>query len=329
MVATKPKPKQASEETTKTPLPCPLCNNVKTKLLRTGIREDPECPVFKCPKCLLQYIEPRFTDVREYYRSQYRDGHDAVIGQRLTPEERFRQYWQSSAESAKRIMDFFPKGSSVLEIGCSAGQILDHMNQGGYDVFGAEWNPEDAAWVRDVGGIPCETGDIDEVYPGKKFDAIVALQVLEHQPDPAAFIRKIKDRLIGGGYLYLELPSASDALLTVYGIPEYKDFFYRESHVTYWEQETLAAFIGAMGFEAQVSIRQRYGLQDHMHWMMNHAPMPSFKEATTYMDFAPKEHPLHGILARTTTKLDKEYRVALETVKAADTIIAKCRRRTI
>jgi SAM-dependent methyltransferase len=323
------KQKMRREAPTKTIPPCLVCGNRKTKLLRTGIREDPAWPVYKCPRCLLQYINPRYSDTKAYYQEQYRNGHDAVIGQRLTPEERFRQYWSASLGQAGRIKEWLPKGCSVLEVGCSSGYLLDHLQQDGYDVYGAEWNPEDAEWVRDVGGVPCEEGYLDEVYPDKQFTAIIALQVLEHQPDPIAFLRQAKDRLIGGGYLYLELPSAAEALLTVYGVPEYKDFFYRESHITYWQVETLSSVLGALGFEASVSVRQRYSLLDHMHWMINRGPMASFKEATDFMDFTPKTHPLYGVMARTTGKLDKEYRIQLETLKAGDTIIAKARRRTI
>lgn len=247
----------------------------------------------------------------------------------MTPEERYKMMHASMIEPAGRIKDFVPEGSSLLEVGCSSGALLGHLQKYNYDLYGSEWNAEDAAYLRDVGEIPCEEADVEDIYPGKTFTAIVAMEVLEHQPDPIAFLRKLKDRLIGGGYLYLEIPNANNALLTVYGIPEYKDFFYTEPHITYWTPETLAATLSSLGFESKVGTRQRYGLANHLNWITHHEPTPDYKTATDYMNFVSKEHPLYAPMARLTGKLDKEYRIQLETLKAADTIIASCRRRSI
>jgi 2-polyprenyl-3-methyl-5-hydroxy-6-metoxy-1,4-benzoquinol methylase len=309
--------------------PCPLCKKEQGKLLRTGIREDPTWPIFKCQRCNLQYIEPRFTDIHEYYAKEYREQHESIFGSQLTPEQRFRLMWPSMAEPMARIRDLIPDGASVLEIGCSAGSLLDHMQKSGYEVFGSEWNAEDAAYVRDIGGIPCEEGPIEEIFPGKRFTAIVALQVLEHQPDPIEFIRQLKARLIGGGYLYIEVPNVNNALLTAYGIEEYKKFFYTEPHITYWERETLAAMCSSMGIEATIGLRQRYGLMNHISWLVNREPMPDYGLATSYMKFVAKEHPLYAIMGRLTGKLDKEYRIGLDTILASDTVTVSGRLREI
>lgn len=236
--------------------------------------------------------------------------------------------WQMLGESAQRFKDFVPKGCSVLEIGCSSGSFLSHI-QKDYDPYGLEWNPDDAAYVRDVGELPCEEGTLDDCYPGRRFGAIAALQVLEHQADPVAFLKQVRSRLIGGGYLYLELPNASNILLTAIDAPAYRDFFYTEPHITYWEPETLATALQALGFEAAVSVRQRYGIANHINWFLHGKPMADSKQGTDYLEMVPKEHPLYGIMSRTTGKLDKEYRVQLTTLKGGDIITAACRKRDI
>ena len=217
----------------------------------------------------------------------------------------------------------------MLEVGCSSGYFMDALFHNGYDVFGAEWNPDDAAYVREVGEMPCEEGTLAEVYPDQKFTAIAALHVMEHQPDPLEFLRQCKSRLIGGGYLYLELPNSQEALLTIYDVPEYAERYYRESHITYWMPETLVTVLGALGFEASVTLRQRYSLANHINWVQNHQPMSDWQKATNYLELVNEAHPMYPILFRTTYKLDREYRLQLETIKAADTIVATCRMRFI
>lgn len=310
---------------------CILCRKTKSVVLRKGIREDTERAVYKCPYCLLQYIDSPFSntaELREFYRNDYRQKYDVTRGKVLTPEERFTKVRPLMLEASHAFQLAVPEGASVLEIGCSSGYFLDAIGDK-YDRFGNEWNPDDAEYVRNTGEIPCEEGDITEVFPGMSFTSISALQVLEHQPDPIQWLRDVKDRLIGGGWLYLEVPNTKDAMLTVYGNEEYRNFWYREPHISYWTGETLAAALGIVGFEAKVSNRQRYGLYNHINWMMNRAPMDDITEAQAFFAPVSDQHPLFGPLNRQTMRLDKEYRGTLEALGCADTIIATCRRREI
>src|SRR3990167_2535183 len=124
-------------------------------------------------------------------------------------------------ESLKRFKEEFPdEGGSLLELGCSAGGFLAGLKgQDGkpdrHELYGAEWNAEDAAWNRAC-GTPCEEGLLADIYPGKTFSIVVAIHVFEHQPDPRAFLAAVKKKLIGGGTLYMEIPHANDPLSAVY-----------------------------------------------------------------------------------------------------------------
>ena len=239
-------------------------------------------------------------------------------------------------------------GASVLEIGCAAGGFLSHLQhtegcsayrgwvtqactckQNDYDLYGCEWNPQDAKFVRDVGGIPCEEGMLKDIYPGRQFTAIVAIHVLEHQADPVAFIRDCRDRLIGGGYLYIEVPNLRDALLSFYALKSYADFYFRLPHITYWTGEPLASLLSTMGFEARLSLQQRYGLADHVNWLLTGTPMQDAYLAREFFRPLPKEHPVGPVLNRLWSRLDQDYRLQLENLMAADTLVAACRRQEI
>ncbi len=197
-----------------------------------------------------------------------------------------------------------------------------------YDRFGLEWNPDDAKYVREVGELPCEESSIDECYPGKSFNAIIAMHVLEHQPDPVEFITSVRERLIGGGYLYIELPNLMDAMVAIYDVPDFRKFWFRLPHLTYWKRETLAALLGNLGFEAQVKNMQRYGLLNHMNWLLGGGPM-DIANAREYLRPIDEKHPVAAIFNRNLSKLDNEYRIQLTSLGAGDTIFAECRLRAI
>mgnify|MGYP006397570463 CR=1 FL=1 len=297
---------------------------------RKGVRGDPECPVYRCTYCGLAFIEPPCDDVREYYRSEYRRHHDLDPGTRLPIEERLALEQEFSWRSAKEFMTTVPEGASVLEVGCSTGGFLSHLQANNrYDLYGAEWDSESADYVRRVGELPCEEGDITEIYPGKTFTAIVANQVLEHQPDPEKFLQDLKSRLIGGGYLFLELPNANDALLSMYESEAYAEFWYRRPHITYWEAETLGQLLAVLGFEARIRGFQRYGLANHVNWLINGEPMQDPRMARRLMKPVPQTNRGALPLNRVWTMLDNHYRIQMETLYCTDSLRAICQRREI
>lgn len=271
------------------------------------------------------YIEPRFADARTYYRDQYRLVHEHIVSKTLTAAERWPIQYAFNQDAAKEFMATVPEGASVLEVGCSAGGFLGHL-AGKYDLYGNEWNPEDAAYVRETGGIPCEEGTLDEVFSGRKFTAIAALAVLEHQVDPVAFIRQCRERLIGGGWLYLEVPNLRDALMSHYQLESFANFYYREPHITYWTVETLAALMNTLGFEARISLKQKYTLHNHINWILNGVPMDDPIMARKVLQPVPKTHPGAAALNRIWSQIEAEYKVQMETLHVSDTLRCIARR---
>jgi SAM-dependent methyltransferase len=262
---TKPK----TEKAPKADIPsCPVCKSTQARVFRTGVRGNPTRLVYVCPSCALRFLDPPSGSLKEYYQGPYREKYDYTPGKQLTSEERFLMMRPLMEYRTRYFKEEIPKGGSVLEIGCSAGFFLDTIRDD-YEVFGAEWNPEDAAYVRDVGEIPCEEGDLADIYPGKKFSAICAYQVLEHQADPIAWFKQVGERLVGGGHLIIEVPNSEDALLTLYNIPAYRDFWYREPHICNFNLSNLVSAASVAGYEARAFSRQEFSLWNHMNWVWN------------------------------------------------------------
>jgi SAM-dependent methyltransferase len=235
----------------------------------------------------MRFIEPPFADAQTYYRDEYRKTHDYIPGMNLTPEARYKLMYPLMDTRQRFFEEHVPEGGSVLEVGCSSGFFLGRL-QAKYDVYGAEWNPEDAAYVRDVGEIPCEEGDLESIYPGKKFSAICAYAVLEHITDPIAWLKQAKRRLIGGGHLIVEVPNAEESLLTLYDIPEFRNQWYREPHICNFNLSNLTMVLSMAGFEARVHTRQQYNILNHMHWLWEHAPMDDLNAARQFVHPVPE-----------------------------------------
>lgn len=106
------------------------------------------------------------------------------------------------------VVPFIPRSArDVLEIGCGRGLTGELIQaEVGCRVTGVELNPVAAAEARsrlhevlvgDVESLPLEAG----------FDAIVALELIEHLVDPLQFLRRMIGLLRPGGRLVLSTPN--------------------------------------------------------------------------------------------------------------------------
>lgn len=101
------------------------------------------------------------------------------------------------------------EGLRLLDIGCGGGLLSEPLARMGADVTGidpAERNVRIAALHAEESGVPVDyraTTAEALVAAGERFDAVLALEIVEHVADPAAFVATCHDLLRPGGLLIL------------------------------------------------------------------------------------------------------------------------------
>lgn len=120
------------------------------------------------------------------------------------------------------IQRHMPAGAplTLLDVGCGAGRLLGAAAREGWQVAGLELSPGFAAEARrHVPSATITQGDILQAAPTRlgTFQAIIALDVIEHVLDPSAMLARLSAMLPPGGLLLIQTPNAGSLRARLHG----------------------------------------------------------------------------------------------------------------
>lgn len=151
---------------------------------------------FVCQNCNVIFQNPRLSNFelnRFYSQGIYRRTLN------LTDEEISRDEAYRARIDTEIIKRYVGKVTSHLDVGCSRGFLLDAV--GAAIRVGVEPNVSDLR-VKGVEIYP----EMSKV-PQKSFGLVTAIHVLEHEPAPLDYLKKMAEFVDKGGYLVVEVPT--------------------------------------------------------------------------------------------------------------------------
>ncbi len=122
------------------------------------------------------------------------------------------------------IERFTPKKGRLLDVGCSGGAFLLVAKERGWKVGGVDIS-RGAVEACQRQGLEARVEDI-AVTPrgGERCDVVTALHVVEHTPDPVAFLSALRERTKDAGLIVVDVPNVTSIssrwkrVLTRYGL---------------------------------------------------------------------------------------------------------------
>ena len=139
------------------------------------------------------------------------------------------------------------EGKRLLDVGAGSGKFVRYLRRHRVDACGIE--PSRALFDRFLSGdtaFRCVT--IDDATRGAagSFAIVTAFDVIEHVPDPVAFLRGIATALEPGGLFFLSTPDVDSLTAKIFGR---RWHFYHPYHVTYFGPRTIARAAAVHGLQ--------------------------------------------------------------------------------
>lgn len=175
-------------------------------------------------------------------------------------ENVFQRFWHTTRhKEVKKILE--PVDGKVLDIGCADGvftrEILRETKASeiiGIDVLQSPVDWANKHWKRNK-KMKFELGDAHKLkFKANTFDAVVALEVLEHVYQPEKVLKDIKRVLKKGGYAILLVPSENILFKAVWFLWHYAGrMVWKDTHVQDFRNDSLVELAKEAGFKVEIN----------------------------------------------------------------------------
>lgn len=257
---------------------CILCNKKMETIITSKLRNNEHQDVFYCEDCKLGILSDKRdeTDLKNFYKGDYRKVAKPDLTHDTSPEELFNSYVNFQNDRIKIIEPYFHKDKTLLEVGCSAGMFLYHAVDKLKEIVGIDFDVQAAKYAESKCNCKVYTSKITETgLPKKSFDIICAFQILEHVKDPITFLSELNGYLKDDGVMFIEVPNLDDILVSTYNLPFHHQFYFHSAHLFYFSERSLSLLMEKMNMNKEFYFVQDYNMFNHVHWLMNDKPQVS------------------------------------------------------
>jgi 2-polyprenyl-3-methyl-5-hydroxy-6-metoxy-1,4-benzoquinol methylase len=228
-------------------IPCCICSSCESSLL-FEINYDILKGMFsirKCKSCGLLFNSPRLIN-EELFKLYGKD---------------YYFFWRNESDEFRRITNIYlrtiallnseVKQKKVLEIGSAKGYLLALLKYLNWDIQGIEISAEAAQYAQKKLDIPTFNGTIEEYVKEDheaKYPLVLAIDLIEHVPDPRSFIESVNMIIEDNGLLIIDTPNGGSKNIDILG-SEWIGF--NPFHIYLFSAENLQLLLKKMGYSIE------------------------------------------------------------------------------
>jgi 2-polyprenyl-3-methyl-5-hydroxy-6-metoxy-1,4-benzoquinol methylase len=249
-----------------------IINKNKIKKISSRTR-DKKISVYKCNLSGVIFLEKYITNSNYYKKIKYKYINKSnqkfykikILKGRLeaplTIEDDKRRFFQFNK---------FIKNKKLLDFGCGWGNFLNIIKNAKL-LAGVELREDCINFIKKINKKIFITNNLNSLK--EKFNIITVFHVLEHIPFQIQTLRALRSKLSKNGKIIIEVPSASDFLLSFNEFKDFKKFTFWSEHLILHTEKSLRKVLIKSGFKKiKIQYFQRYNFANHLGWFIKKKP---------------------------------------------------------
>jgi 2-polyprenyl-3-methyl-5-hydroxy-6-metoxy-1,4-benzoquinol methylase len=238
---------------------CIICNRNDSEQFLTGRdfrynTSEETFTIVKCKRCGLLYVNHRPTkdEIGQYYPDNYRTRE--TLKSAVQIENKIKKYYKT-----KRSRLFFknpwyidlPIGTTVLDIGCGAGELLLRLKELGCNAYGIDVDEITSKYLSKTMNLKVINCDIDNgtQFQADFFDVIIMQHSLEHVHNPLNVLTEVSRIIKPKGILIIGVPNI-DSYISQVTRENWGDLDIPR-HLFHFTPSTISALLNTVGFSIE------------------------------------------------------------------------------
>jgi 2-polyprenyl-3-methyl-5-hydroxy-6-metoxy-1,4-benzoquinol methylase len=224
-------------------VPCNLCGADDYEVVGRRDRDGHALQTVLCCRCGLVWTNPRpsAADLDRYYQAEYRADYS---GASMPARRKILRGLLGAGDRLSALRPLLRPGATLLDVGSGAGELVYRLRREQIDAAGLEPGTEYAEFARRVLHVPVQTATVDTAVVAACSQHVVTMfHCLEHVSDPKQVLRTVRDWLVPGGMVVVEVPNLASTVQA----PSHRFHF---AHLYHFTGATLAALGEAVGLRS-------------------------------------------------------------------------------
>ncbi len=198
---------------------CSLCGSNGAVIVYSeypGYIEGSKFDIYFCAACNTSFIQPLDVGKKLYemiYASFETPGYDRYYkyAQQVKSEKNPLKFLSDSEATFFPVSEFMKEKQNlkILEVGCGYGYLTYAIRTAGHDAFGIDISENAVKFAKENFGEYFSAEDADNFSQKneKKFDLIIATELIEHVKDPTGLIKTLLKMLAPDGKIIFTTPN--------------------------------------------------------------------------------------------------------------------------
>lgn len=125
---------------------------------------------------------------------------------------RIQAHGEVHIEVARLCKELLPFGSSVLDVAAGQGALSRRLLDEGYKVACTSWDGKVSVPGAEVFSLNLDGKFGTREVGNRQYPCVLAIEIVEHVENPAAFLRSLAGCIAADGYVILSTPNVESAL---------------------------------------------------------------------------------------------------------------------